>query len=72
MVVGALGSVTKRLRELLKKKIGNHITNTIFTKEHIVRKSQNPEKGVGYLKERERIPLHPLVVGYDLIPWEVQ
>ena len=47
------------------KKIGDHITNTIFTKNRIVRNSQNPEKGVGYLKEGERIPLGPLVVRYD-------
>ena len=54
------------------KKIGDHITNTIFTKNRIVRNSQNPEKGVGYLKEGERIPLGPLVVGYNPIPWEVK
>ena len=71
MVVGALGSVTKRLGDLVKK-IGGHITNTIFTKNRIVKNNQNPNKSVGYLKEGERIPLGPLVVGYDPIPWEVK
>ena len=46
-------------------KIGGHITNTSSTKNRIVRNSQNPEKGVGYLKEAERIPLGALAVGYD-------
>ena len=46
------------------KNVGGHITNTIFTKKRIFRNSQNPVKGVGYLKEGERISLGPLVVGY--------
>ena len=72
MVVGALASVTNLDSQRIGKKIGDHITNTIFAKNRIVRNIQNPEKGVRYLKEGERIPLGPLVVGYNPIPWEVK
>ena len=58
VVVGALGSVTKR-----------QVLQTQFLQKTAL---LGTEKGVGYLKEGERIPLGHLIVGYEPIPWEIK
>ena len=56
----------RRMFEFMRKML------KIFTRNRIVKNSQNPENGVAYLKEGERIPLGHLIVGYEPIPWEIK